>query len=293
LTSSRLKRQSVHLPYLIFSVLALLLSACSSPASDLYHGYVEGEFVYVASPLPGVVTLNVTKGGVVKKGDPLFVLESDAERSSRDEAQRRLAQAQAGLRDAGKGLRPTEIAALNAQLRQAKSALTFAATELGRQEKLYRDGVVSAQSLDSARTVRDQQLQSVARIEADLKTAALGARNDQVAGFEANVRALEAALVRAEWELSQKSRKAPEAATVFDTLPGSGSGPGRVGAFPEKPQGSGSGYGFRYPLPQRRVGRSRQTGRIASSSCRSQSAGICPRGQAGVNPCQRSGNGHC
>jgi len=222
LTSSRLKRQSVHLPYLIFSVLALLLSACSSPASDLYHGYVEGEFVYVASPLPGVVTLNVTKGGVVKKGDPLFVLESDAERSSRDEAQRRLAQAQAGLRDAGKGLRPTEVAALTAQLRQAKSALTFAATELGRQEKLYRDGVVSAQSLDSARTVRDQQLQSVARIEADLKTAALGARNDQVAGFEANVRALEAALVRAEWELSQKSRKAPEAATVFDTLYRSG-----------------------------------------------------------------------
>ena len=62
----------------------------------------------------------------------------------------------------------------------------------------------------------------MARIEADLKTAALGARSDQVAGAQANVRALEAVLARAEWELSQKSRRAPEAATVYDTLYRSG-----------------------------------------------------------------------
>jgi HlyD family secretion protein len=164
----------------------------------------------------------VKKGDTVKKGDPLFALESDAERSSRDEALRRLAQAQAGLRDLGKGLRPTELAALNAQQQQAKSALTLAEIEYDRQEKLFRSGVVSAQSLDNARSARDQQLQSVDRIEAELKTAALGARSDQVAGAQANVRALEAVVFRTEWELAQKSRKTPEDGLVYDTLYRSG-----------------------------------------------------------------------
>lgn len=218
MTSSRHGKRSVYLAHLVIITSFLLFSACSKQSRDVFHGYVEGEFVYVASPLPGIVTLKVTKGGVVKKGDPLFALENDAERSSRDEAERRLAQAQAGLRDAGKGLRPTEIAALKAQLQQARSALNLAEVEYGRQERLFRTGTVPAQSLDAAKTARDERLQSVVRIEADLKTAALGARSDQVAGMQANVRALEAVLARAEWELSQKSRTAPEAAAVYDTL---------------------------------------------------------------------------
>jgi HlyD family secretion protein len=222
LRSSKFGKQAALPSTFIPLALFMLLTACSSPSSDIFHGYVEGEFVYVASPLPGVVTLNVTKGGMVKKGDPLFALESDAEKSSRDEAERRLSQARSALQDVGKGLRPTEIAALKAQYQLAGSALNLAEIEYGRQEKLFRSAVVSAQSLDSARATRDQQLQSVARIEADLKTATLGARSDQIAGAEANVKALEAVLARAEWELAQKSRRAPEVAVVYDTLYRSG-----------------------------------------------------------------------
>lgn len=222
MAASRHLQQTPHRFTFIAIVVCLQLAACSSPPQDVFHGYVEGEFVYVASPLPGVVTLQVTKGGVVKKGDPLFVLESDAERSSRDEAERRLSQARAALRDAGKGLRPSEVAALTAQLQQAQTALNLAEVEYGRQERLFRAAVVSAQSLDSARATRDQQQQSVARIKADLKTAALGLRSDQVAGVQANVRALEAVLARTEWALAQKSRTSPETATVYDTLYRSG-----------------------------------------------------------------------
>lgn len=223
MTASRLIKQPAHLLTLAFLALSLLLSACSnSPSQDVFHGYVEGEFVYVASPLAGTVTLAVAKGDAVKKGEPLFALESEAERNSRDEARRRLAQAQAALRDAGKGLRPTEIAALKAQQQQARSALNLAEVEYGRQERLFRSGTVPAQSLDSARAVRDQQLQSVARLAAELQTARLGVRSDQLAMAQANVKALESVLARAEWELSQSSRKAPEAALVYDTLYRSG-----------------------------------------------------------------------
>lgn len=223
MTVSWLGKLSAFCSTLGILALSLLFSACSkSPSHDVFHGYVEGEFVYVASPLAGIVTLAVARGDTVKKGEPLFALESEAERSSRDEARRRLAQAHAALRDAGKGLRPTELAALKAQHQQAESALHLAEIEFGRQERLFRSGTVPAQSLDAARAVRDQQLQSVAKLSADLQTARLGVRSDQLAMAEANVKVLEAALARAEWELSQKSRQAPEAALVYDTLYRSG-----------------------------------------------------------------------
>ena len=222
MTDSGYKPFSGRMTAILSVPVIFLFASCSSPPPDLLHGYVEGEFIYMASPLPGTVTLNVSKGTTVKKGDPLFALENDAERSARNEAGKRLAQAKASLKDAGKGLRPTEIAALSAQLQQAKSALSLAEIEYNRQEKLLLTGAVSRQSMDAARSARDQQLQQVARIESEIKTARLGARSDLIAGAEANVRALEAVLARAEWELSQKSRKAPETATVYDTLYRSG-----------------------------------------------------------------------
>lgn len=202
--------------------LVLLLSGCSRDDGGVAQGYVEGEFLQIASPLPGTVTLQVVRGGMVRRGDPLFALESVAERAARDEAARRLAQARAGLEDARKGLRPTELASLRARLQEAKASLSLAETEFGRQELLFRSGTVSAQDLDRARSARDQQQQLVSRLEADLQTARLGARSDQIAAAEANVRAQEAVLARAEWELSQKSQRAPEDALVFDTLYRSG-----------------------------------------------------------------------
>jgi HlyD family secretion protein len=51
-----------------------------------------------------------------------------------------------------------------------------------------------------------------------LETAQLGSRSDQIAAAEANVRALEAALAKAEWDLSQKRQDAPQSGLIFDTL---------------------------------------------------------------------------
>jgi HlyD family secretion protein len=90
--------------------------------------------------------------------------------------------------------------------------------ELSRQEELSRSGATTSQDLDRARALHDQNRQRVAQLEADLKTARLGARSDQIAAAEANVQALEAALAAAEWSLSQKSRTAPQAGLVFDTM---------------------------------------------------------------------------
>ncbi|MEW6532439.1 MAG: HlyD family efflux transporter periplasmic adaptor subunit [Thermodesulfobacteriota bacterium] len=196
-----------------------ILAGCSAQQANRAQGYVEGEFVYVASPFPGQLdALYVQRGAQVKRGDPLFALDNSAEKAARDEAARRLAQGRASLEDAKKGRRPTEIESLEAQLKQARAQLEFSEIEFQRQEKLIRSDSVAMQAFDRARSQRDQDRQRVAQLEADLETARLGSRSDQIEAAEANVRALEATLARAEWELSQKAQAAPQSGLVFDTL---------------------------------------------------------------------------
>src|SRR5262249_37513070 len=62
---------------------------CGTPDRDRVQGYVEGEFVYVASPLAGRLEfLYVQRGVQVNAGDPLFALDNTPERATRDEAKR-------------------------------------------------------------------------------------------------------------------------------------------------------------------------------------------------------------
>jgi HlyD family secretion protein len=200
-------------------VVLYVLTGCSSENPDRVQGYVEGEYVYVASPLGGALELlRVARGNQVKEGDPLFALESAREMAARDEAKRRLVQARANLEDAKKGRRPSEIQSLEAQLKQARAALIFSEKEFDRHENLVHSGARAMQDYDRASSARDQDRQRVAQLEADLTTARLGSRVDQIEAAEANVRAQEAAVARAEWDLSQKRQAAVQAGLVFDTL---------------------------------------------------------------------------
>lgn len=192
-----------------------LFAGCGKPPSDRLQGYVEAEFVYVSSPLSGTLeSLYVQRGADVGAGDELFALENSRERAARGEAERKLAQGRANLADARKGSRPSEIQSLEAQIKQAKVALEYSERVLAR----FETSASSPQELDQARSARDQDREHVAKLEADLKTAKLGARSDQVVAAEENVRALEAALAKAEWDLAQKRQPAPESGFVFDTL---------------------------------------------------------------------------
>jgi len=196
-----------------------LLFGCAGHGSNRVQGYVEGEFVYVASPLAGQLqSLNVQRGDRVKTGDPLFTLDNIAERAVLDQAQEQLAQARSTLEDLRKPRRPTEIESIEAQLRRARAAYTFSQKEFERQERLAQTGARALEDLDRARSARDQDRQHVAQLEADLETANLGSRVDQIRAAEATVQAQEAAVARANWDFSQKSQAAPQSGAVFDTL---------------------------------------------------------------------------
>jgi HlyD family secretion protein len=200
-------------------LLATLLAGCGERRPDYFQGYVEGEYVLVASPRSGRLDrLAVARGGQVAAGELLFALEAAEEAAVAAEAEKQLRQAAERLADLQKGERPTELAAIRAQLEQARAARELSRQEWQRREALFRERVVSAEERDRAETAYKADAAAVARLEAELATAQLGARTDQIAAARSEVEAARARLDQARWALEQKGQAAPAPALVFDTL---------------------------------------------------------------------------
>jgi HlyD family secretion protein len=200
--------------------MAVALFSCKPTDSDRLQGYIEGEFVYVASPRSGsLAKLEVAKGGQVNVGDPLFVLDEMPEQAKRDEAQEDLKRAISDWEDAKKGKRPPEIESATAALEQARAEVALSEKEAARQVKLQGvAGATTEQEVERALAARDRDRQRVVELAADLETARLGSRVDQIAAAEAEVNSARAALSQAEWDLAQKRQSATVAGVVFDTL---------------------------------------------------------------------------
>ena len=183
------------------------------------QGYVEGEYVYVASPVAGrLEALQVTRGAQIAAGAPLFQLDRSSEQPAWDDAAARLAQAEANLADLKKGKRPSELDAIQAQLAQANAMLQLSAAALRRQEHLVATHVASREALDEASAAHERDTARVAELEAELQTAHLGGRADEIQAAEAAVNAGRAQLAQADWRLDQLSQAAPKAGLVVDTL---------------------------------------------------------------------------
>ena len=196
-----------------------LLAACAKHEATGWSGYVEGDYVYVASPLGGSLeALDVRRGQSVVRGAPLFALESEAEKAAREEAAARLAAAQAQAEDAGKGRRPEELAVTAAQRAQARVEAQRASDEYARQQALLAQGFISPQRLEDARSAAEQARQRVAEMDAALRVARLPAREDERVAAQASAQAARQALRQTDWRQSQKAQRAPADALVADTF---------------------------------------------------------------------------
>ena len=197
----------------------LLLGGCSDPPPDFFQGYVEGEYVHVSSPIGGQLqTLAVQRGMQVSGGEPLFTLEHAFEAEAVAEAEQEWRRAENKLADLGKGLRPSELAAIEARLEQTRAAQNLARLEYDRREKLYADHTIAREQLDRARTELESTGAAVAQLTAELKTARLGGRSDEIEAARADVEAAARRLEQARWRLEQKTQAAPQTGYVYDTL---------------------------------------------------------------------------
>ncbi len=198
---------------------ALAGAGCSKDPRDTYQGYVEGEFVYLASSQSGQLTqLAVARGQTVSADAPMFSLEAQSEADAVIQARQQLQAAQAQQADLLTGKRRPEVEVIAAQLEQARADATRAATQLTRDEEQYKVGGIPKSQLDDSRAAAQSAAAHVRELEGQLEVARLPGREDQIRAQGAQVRAAQAALAQAQWKLDQKSVRAPHAGLVFDTM---------------------------------------------------------------------------
>lgn len=107
---------------LVLILLAFVVSCALEGKS--YHGYVEGEYVYVAPTTPGILaTLSVRRGQPVQKGEALFKLDKT-------------------------NLEATRLSSI-ADIEKAKANAASAASDYARARALSSSGAVSKSDLDA------------------------------------------------------------------------------------------------------------------------------------------------
>jgi len=203
---------------LVILLLALALAGCSG-TDPSYQGYVEGEFVYMASSQPGRLEhLAVTRGQQVDQGTPLFTLEAIDEKAAQQQAQQQLAAAAAQLADLETGKRPPEVAVVQAQLAQAQAAAQKSALQRERDETQYRSGGISREQLEATLAQAASDAAHVSELESQLEVARLPGRAEQLKAQSRQVEAARAVLDQANWKVGEKAIVAPAAGLVYDTL---------------------------------------------------------------------------
>ena len=247
--------------------MAAALTACSSrdDAHAPFNGYAEAELTRVAAPLAGrLVRLGVQRGAEVRAGAPLFTLEHDSESAALRESQAREQRAEAVARDLSKGQRRDEIAAAQAALDAAQAALVQSESDYKRQRELAAQGFVSGANLDALKARRDADAAHVHQLQAQLRTAQLGGREDTRAAAEADTQAAKAVVAQNQWRLEQKLVSAPVTARVEDTLyrPGEWVNAGAPVVSLLEP----SAIKLRFFVPQARLGEV-QPGATVNVSC--------------------------
>jgi HlyD family secretion protein len=197
----------------------VLLAGCSHRTTNSYQGYIEGKFVYVASPQSGRLDhVAVSRGQTVATGHPLFALDNEPEITEQQMAEQVLRSAESRLADLETGKRPAEIDVTRAQLMQATAESKQAEQILASDQAQYRAGGIPQTELINAQAAVETSSAKVRELEAALNVDALPAREQQIRAQMNQVAADRASLADAAWKLHQKQIASPRNGLIFDTL---------------------------------------------------------------------------
>ena len=195
------------------------LAACSQPKDAGWSGYADGDYVYVAAPIAGQLSvLGVLPGQQVKKGQLLFALDNEAEKAASEEATARLAAASYQAADTEKGKRELEVSVNQAQLAQARTQASLASNDLARKRELLARGFIAQAQVDEAQHTYAQAQAHVAELASAVQVARLPARSDEQLAAQAQVDAARQVLRQNDWRTQQKQQAAPVDAQVADTF---------------------------------------------------------------------------
>jgi len=136
-----------------FLLILFVLCACCPQNETVVNGYIEGEYVYVAPTISGILDeISVTKGQNVKTGDNLFAVDKDIWLTRLNTAE-------------------NELNAAKEQQTQAKATLINAEKEYNRSAKLVKNNTVSQANYDAKLAVFESSKAKVAELEAKISAA--------------------------------------------------------------------------------------------------------------------------
>ncbi len=203
----------------LLCALALSGGCSSSDKPSTVQGYVEGEYVHVASPFGGrLERLHVQRGQTVQAQAALFKLEAIEETAAKQQADEQLRAALAQLADLRHGRRVPEVDVVRAQLAQAQAAEQQAAQQLARDQAQFEVGGIARAQVDDSRANLAVKAARVRELAGQLQVSRLPAREEQIRAQEAQVAAARALSSQADWRLRQKDVASAQAGLVVDTL---------------------------------------------------------------------------
>jgi HlyD family secretion protein len=199
---------------------APLLSALGFGDEDgRYLGYVEGETSLIAPPIAGrLVERPVDRGGQVKKGDRLFVIDPVMAKAEVARAEAALAEAEARYENLLKGKRQEEQDVVRAQRRENDAALAQAEIEFKRQTELLTKGVGTRKDYEQAESMTRQLHSRAASLAAQERVGELAARPDEIAAAKAQVDQDRANLAQSRKRLDDLMPGAPEDGLIENTF---------------------------------------------------------------------------
>ena len=172
----------------VVAIVALIgfLALRSDP--EIIQGEMEVEEYRVSGKVPGrILELRVKEGDFVKAGDTLVIIEAPEVQAKMSQARSAVDAASAMEQMARNGARKEQIQAARQLVEQAKAGLEIAEKSYGRMQKLYDEGVVSAQKRDETEAMFKSAQAQMKAAQSQYDMAVNGARQEERQAASATV----------------------------------------------------------------------------------------------------------
>ncbi len=159
-----------------------------SKGPEIIQGQAEADEYRVSSKVPSrVLELKVREGDKVKAGDTLVILEAPEVMAKLKQAHAAESVAQAISDKAQRGTREEQLQAAYELWQKAKAGLEIAEKSYRRVDRLFQQGVMSAQKRDEAKANYDAMIATEKAADSQYQMAKNGARREDKAAAAAQV----------------------------------------------------------------------------------------------------------
>lgn len=205
---------------LVVAVVAVIGAMSIKQEPETIQGQVEVSEYRVSSKVPGrILEIRVKEGDYVNVGDTLAILDAPEVRAKMTQAQSAENAAAAMDEMANNGARQEQVRGAFAVLQQAKAGLEIAQKSYNRVQRLYDEGVMTAQKRDGAFANYKALEAQVKAAQSQYDMARNGARTEEKKAAAAQVNRAKGAVAEVNSYIHETMQIAQMAGEVSDVYP--------------------------------------------------------------------------